>query len=77
MLPLGVIREHTSLERLAWRTGLYRLGVDAAIFLGPLLSGVLGERRAGVLVAGVGAGTVLVGLALLRREWPGSGGRGR
>ena len=75
MLPLGVIREHTRLERLAWRTGLYRLAVDAAIFLGPLLSGALGERRAGVLVAGMGAGTVLVGLALLRREWPGSDAR--
>ena len=75
MLPLGVIREHTPLERLAWRTSLYRLGVDAAIFLGPLLSGALGERRAGALVAGMGAGTSLVGLVLLRREWPGSGGR--
>jgi MFS transporter, DHA1 family, inner membrane transport protein len=77
MLPLGIIREHTPLEHLAWRTGLYRLAVDGAIFLGPLLSGALGERRAGVLVAGMGAGTLLVGFALLRREWAGSGGRGR
>jgi MFS family permease len=77
MLPLGVIREHTPLEGLAWRTGLYRLAVDGAIFLGPLLSGALGERRAGMLVAAIGAGTLLVGLALLRREWAGWGGRGR
>src|SRR5262249_46211601 len=35
MLPLGVIREHTDRARLGWRTGVYRVGVDGAIFLGP------------------------------------------
>jgi MFS family permease len=70
MLPLGVIREHTPVERFAWRTGLYRLAVDSAIFAGPLLSGLLGERRAGALVAAMGAGAVVVGLFLLRGQWP-------
>jgi MFS family permease len=58
MLPLGVIREHTTLGGLAWRTGLYRVGVDAAIFLGPLICGFLGEGGTGIFVA-------LVGLAAL------------
>ena len=45
MLPLGVIREHTDVARLGWRTGVYRVGVDGAIFLGPLICGVLGEAH--------------------------------
>jgi MFS family permease len=59
MLPLGVIREHTEARAFAWRTGLYRVGVDAAVFLGPLLCGVIGERQTGPFVAAVG----LAGLA--------------
>src|SRR5262249_1488732 len=43
MLPLGVMREHTPPGQLAWRTGLYRLGADAAVFAGPLICGVVGE----------------------------------
>ena len=43
MLPVGVIREHTRAEHLAWRMGLYRVGVDAAMFFGPFASGLLGE----------------------------------
>ncbi len=54
MLPLGVIREHTPLSGLAWRTGLYRVGVDAAIFLGPLICGFLGGNHSGVFVGLVG-----------------------
>ncbi len=58
MLPLGVIREHTTLGGLAWRTGLYRVGVDAGIFLGPLICGFLGE-------ANTRAFTALIGVAAL------------
>jgi MFS family permease len=67
MLPLGVIREHTRVEDLAWRTGVYRVGVDAAIFLGPLLSGALGDRGAGVFASAVGVAALAVGARLL---WP-------
>jgi len=67
MLPLGVIREHTDAERLGWRTGVYRLGVDAAIFLGPLICGVLGEARTPVFIALVGAGAFAVAAGLARR----------
>jgi MFS family permease len=59
MFPLGVIREHTDARAFAWRTGLYRVGVDAAVFLGPLVCGVIGERQTGPFIAAVG----LAGLA--------------
>ena len=65
MLPVGVIREHTRPEHLAWRMGLYRVGVDAAMFLGPFASGLLGEENARVFVTGVGALALLVGGRLL------------
>ena len=65
MLPLGVIREHTRLDTLAWRTGVYRVGVDAAMFLGPLVSGLVGESSAGLFVAAVGAVALAIGARLL------------
>ncbi len=67
MLPLGVIREHAGREGLARRTGLYRLGVDAAVFLGPVASGFLGARAAGVFVAAVGLAALAAGARLLWR----------
>jgi MFS family permease len=54
MLPLGVIREHTDVARLGWRTGAYRVGVDGAIFLGPLICGLLGETHTPLFIALVG-----------------------
>jgi MFS family permease len=65
MLPVGVIREHTRAEYLAWRMGLYRVGVDAAMFVGPFASGLLGEENAGMFVTGVGALALVVGGHLL------------
>jgi MFS family permease len=65
MLPVGVIREHTRAEYLAWRMGLYRVGVDAAMFLGPFASGFLGEENAGMFVTAVGALALVVGGHLL------------
>jgi MFS family permease len=67
MLPLGVIREHTPLAGLAWRTGLYRVGVDAAIFLGPLICGFLGEGHTGVFVGLVGLASLAAAGRLLWR----------
>jgi hypothetical protein len=67
MLPLGVIREHTPVQALAWRTGLYRTGVDAAIFLGPIVAGVLTDRGAGLFAAAVGAAALIAGARLLWR----------
>jgi MFS family permease len=65
MLPVGVIREHTPAEHLAWRMGLYRVGVDAAMFLGPFASGLLGEENASLFVAAVGGLALVVGGRLL------------
>ena len=67
MLPVGIIREHTRPEALAWRMGLYRVGVDAAMFFGPFASGLLGEENARVFVTAVGALALVVGLHLLCR----------
>jgi len=61
MLPVGVIREHTRGADLAWRMGLYRVGVDAAMFFGPFVSGLLGEEKARVFVTAIGALALLVG----------------
>ena len=65
MLPVGVIREHTRAEYFAWRMGVYRVGVDAAMFLGPFVSGLLGEENAGLFVTLVGALALVLGARLL------------
>jgi MFS family permease len=65
MLPVGVIREHTRTEHLAWRLGLYRVGVDAAMFFGPFASGLLGEENARIFVTAVGGLALVVGGRLL------------
>jgi MFS transporter, ACS family, D-galactonate transporter len=44
MLPLAVMRRQTSPEHIAWRTALYRVGVDAGMFLGPFTAGLLGNH---------------------------------
>jgi predicted MFS family arabinose efflux permease len=58
MLPLSVLRRATTPEHIAWRTALYRVGVDGGIFLGPFLSGALGQWSPG-LFPGVLAGALL------------------
>jgi MFS family permease len=70
MLPLGVIREHIEVRTLAWRTGLYRVGIDATSFLGPLICGVLGETYSGAFIASVGLAAVITGARLI---WHGLG----
>jgi len=67
MLPLTLLRRDTEPERIAWRTGLYRVCVDGGIFLGPFLSGVLGMRLAGLLPALSTAALAITALLLLTR----------
>jgi MFS family permease len=65
MLPLGVIRDHTDGARLGWRTGVYRVGVDGAIFLGPVVCGPLGEGRAPIFIGLIG----VAAFAIAGRLW--------
>jgi MFS family permease len=67
MLPLTLLRRDTEPERIAWRTGLYRVCVDGGIFLGPFLSGVLGMHLAGILPAISTVALALTALLLLTR----------
>jgi MFS family permease len=67
MLPLTLLRRDTEPERIAWRTGLYRVCVDGGIFLGPFLSGILGMRLAGLLPALATAALAVTALLLLTR----------
>ena len=66
MLPLGVIRSVTSAERIGWLIALYRVSVDAGMFLGPFLSGVLGLARAGILPLLFATAMTAIALGLLR-----------
>jgi MFS family permease len=68
MLPLGVIREHTDVTRLGWRTGVYRVGVDGAIFLGPLICGVLGPAHTPIFIALVGVAAFAIAVRLGRGQ---------
>jgi MFS family permease len=69
MLPLALIRQGTPGTSIGWRTALYRVGVDGAMFLGPVLSGALARHHADVFVAGTAALLVALGVALL--SWSG------
>jgi MFS family permease len=68
MLPLGLLRTVTPPAQVAWRTALYRVGVDGGMFLGPFLSGLLVTRYPAVLPAVLVVALVLVAGLLLRRE---------
>jgi MFS family permease len=67
MLPVALLNRDGSARMVAWRTALYRVGVDAGVFLGPVLSGLLAEH-AMLWMIGVGttAALVIVSIALLR-----------
>ena len=67
MLPVALLNRDGSARLVAWRTALYRVGVDAGVFLGPVLSGLLAQN-AMLWVIGVAtsAALVAVSIALLR-----------
>jgi MFS family permease len=44
LVPLSVLRQQTPSGQVAWRTSLYRVGVDGGMFIGPFLGGVFGAR---------------------------------
>jgi MFS family permease len=63
-IPLSVLRRQTARELVAWRTALYRVGVDAGMFLGPFLSGLAGADRLGAVSTVLGAVLAGVGAVL-------------
>lgn len=65
MLPVGILRSVTPTAQIAWRTALYRVSVDGAMFLGPVLSGWLTVRHAGVLLGVMLVILAIVGVALI------------
>ena len=67
-LPLGLLRRETPAERIGWRTAVYRVGVDAGIFAGPFLSGVLADRAPRVLPAICATALIAIGAFLLIRR---------
>jgi MFS family permease len=68
MLPLSLLRAATPPERLPWRTSLYRVGVDAAMFLGPFVSGLLGIAVAAWLAGAFALVLAATGVVLLSRR---------
>jgi MFS family permease len=67
MLPVALLNRGGSARSVAWRTALYRVGVDAGVFLGPVASGWLADRGAlWAITAATSAGLVAVAIALLR-----------
>jgi MFS family permease len=66
MLPLGVIRSVTPAERIGWLLALYRVSIDAGMFLGPFVSGLVGFSRAGVFPIVFAVLMTVVAVGLLR-----------
>jgi MFS family permease len=65
VLPLSLLRIGTPPHKVAWRTAQYRIAIDAGIFVGPFLCGVLGERNVWLLSASSAACLAALGIALL------------
>jgi DHA1 family inner membrane transport protein len=61
MLPLSVLRHETPAGLIAWRTALYRVGVDAGLFLGPVLGGLVANRHLAVVALVL----VIIGVSLI------------
>jgi MFS family permease len=64
MIPLSILRRQTAPARVAWRTAVYRVGVDGGMFAGPLLGGVLAGRHLPVVALAL----VVIAAALLRAD---------
>jgi hypothetical protein len=64
MIPLSVLRRQTPPARVAWRTAVYRVGVDGGMFVGPLVSGFVGAGHLSGLAAVFAAALTIVGIVL-------------
>jgi predicted MFS family arabinose efflux permease len=66
MLPLALLRRQTPAAGIAWRTALYRVGVDGGLFLGPFVCGLLGDA-AWTLATAVAVVLVVLAIILFTR----------
>jgi MFS family permease len=64
MIPLSVLRRETPPALVAWRTALYRVGVDGGIFLGPFIGGLVANRHLAVVAVVL----AMISIGLLRAE---------
>src|SRR5262249_14889978 len=67
-LPLGLLRRETPAARIGWRAAVYRVSVDAGIFVGPFLSGVRADHAPRVLQAICATVLIAIGAVLLMRR---------
>lgn len=68
MLPVSLVNQDAAAGSVAWRTALYRVAVDAGIFLGPVFSGfLLGHALLGAVGIFVAALLAILGIAMLLR----------
>jgi MFS family permease len=66
MLPVSLVNQDAEPGSVAWRTALYRVAVDAGIFLGPVVSGfLLGHSLLGTVGVAITAMLSALGIALL------------
>jgi MFS family permease len=69
MLPVNVLNQEGAQASIAWRTALYRVAVDAGVFLGPVISGLLlGHSLLWVVGLAITALLAVLALLLLRHE---------
>ena len=67
MLPVSLLNQDGRSQAVSWRTALYRTGVDAGVFLGPVLSGLLTQHDAlWMLTATTSVALVALGWMLFR-----------
>lgn len=74
MLPLGLLRSATTASRVAWRAALYRVCVDAGMFLGPFVSGVLADSYPRLLSGVLAVVLAMLAVTLAARGAPRVGG---
>jgi MFS family permease len=71
MLPVALINQEGAARAASWRTALYRTGVDAGVFVGPVLSGLLIQFDVlWILTAATTAALVLLAALLYRLPQP-------
>ena len=64
MIPLSVLRRETPPALVAWRTALYRVGVDGGMFIGPVIGALVANRHLAVVALAL----AVIGTGLLSAE---------